>query len=215
MLIFPIGRLNPDLGEFVSTIYSRKFKPQKVQARLVAIRLKSLADEEPADGVLNEAQRFLLALSDVMLRLPQNVLQAPRLAVAVHDKATRPNDSNVMPHPVSLALIRLKTVTARPEQVGYEVHVRGEAAIAAALVKSLQKCSPGDDIFVATPHRIQRQAVKAALKRDDVDSLAEAMGSITIGAPISESGQVTVDTVERLQGNVSNKFDIPTLICVL
>jgi superfamily I DNA and/or RNA helicase len=106
-----------------------------------------------------------------------------------------------VPHPISLALIRLQTVTSRPEQIGYELHVRGEAAIAASLVKSLQKCSPDEDIFVATPHRIQRQAVKAALDSGEVDYLVDAMKGMKIAG---NTGKVVVDTVERLQGDMTN-----------
>ncbi|KIM82593.1 hypothetical protein PILCRDRAFT_467993 [Piloderma croceum F 1598] len=132
-----------------------------------------------------------------MLRQPQALLQPPRLDAMVNDSGTQVVDFNAMPHPISLALIRLQTVTSRPEQVGYEVHVRGEATIAASLVKSLRKCSPGEDIFVATPHRIQRQAVKAALESEE-DSLVHAMQDMNIAA---NAGNVVVDTVERLQGS--------------
>ena len=200
-MTFQLIRLNPDLGEFVSTIYSRAFKPQKVQARQVATRLKSLNIDEESDGTTQEVQRFLLALSDVMLRQPQALLQPPRLDVTVHKTSTQAVDLSAVPHPISLALIRLQTITSRPEQVGYEVHVRGEAAIAASLVNSLRKCSPSEDIFVATPHRIQRQAVKAALNSGKVDSLVNAMQGMDISA---DTGKVVVDTVERLQGEKIN-----------
>jgi hypothetical protein len=186
----------------VSTIYSRAFKHQKVQARQVATRLKSLNIDDESDETTQEVQRFLLALSDVMLRQPQALLQPPRLDAMVNDSGTQVVDFNAVPHPISLALIRLQTVTSRPEHVGYEVHVRGEATIAASLVKSLRKCSPGEDIFVATPHRIQRQAVKAALDSEE-DSLVHAMQSMNIAA---NTGNVVVDTVERLQGEKTD-FD--------
>lgn len=129
-----------------------------------------------------------------MLRQPQALLQPPRL---VRETVSQVVDLAAMPHPISLALIRLQTVTSRPEQVGYEIHVRGEAVIAASLVKSLRQCFPDEDIFVATPHRIQRQAVKAALDSGDADSLVEAMQCMNISA---NTGKVVVDTVERLQG---------------
>lgn len=155
-----------------------------------------------SDEITQEVQHFLLALSDVMLRRPQTLLQPPRLDNTVNKTGTQVVDLSVLPHhPISLALIRLETVTSRPEQVGYEVHVRGEAAIAAALVKSLRKCFPTEDIFVATPHRIQRQAVKAALDSGEVDSLVHAMADMDITVP---AGKVVIDTVERLQGEKSN-----------
>jgi len=186
----------------VSTIYSRAFKPQKVQARQVATRLKSLVIDEESHETTQEVQRFLLALSDVMLRQPQALLQPPRLDAMLEETGAQVVDFSAVPHPISLALIRLQTVTSRPEQIGYEVHVRGEAVIAASLVKSLRKCSPGEDIFVATPHRIQRQAVKAALDSRKVDSLVDAMQGMDIAA---NTGKVVVDTIERLQGEKANR----------
>jgi hypothetical protein len=136
-----------------------------------------------------------------MLRQPQALLQPPRLDVLVDKTGAQAVDLSAVPHPISLALIRLQTVTSRPEQIGYELHVRGEAAIAASLVKSLQKCSPDEDIFVATPHRIQRQAVKAALDSGEVDYLVDAMKGMKIAG---NTGKVVVDTVERLQGDMTN-----------
>ncbi|KAJ7188762.1 hypothetical protein C8R46DRAFT_1055706 [Mycena filopes] len=206
-------RLNPDLGEFVSTIYSRAFKPQKVQARQLATQLKSIEQDIGQDfgvapRVLRDVQNFLLALSDVMLRKPQTVLRAPPIAHARQKPAieTTVVDSLLAtPTPISLALVRLQTESARPEGVGYEAHVRGEAALAAALITSIRRCSPGEDIFVATPHRIQRQAVKTALERVRVSELAAEMAGLGLGEESAEGtahvGTVTVDTVERLQGS--------------
>ncbi|KAJ7772068.1 hypothetical protein DFH07DRAFT_214825 [Mycena maculata] len=201
-------RLNPDLGEFVSTIYSRAFKPQKVQAKQLAIDLKSIEQDVGKDlgvqpQVLRDVQNFLLALSDVMLRKPQTILCPPPItlnrstAIEVPDALT--------PTPISLALVKLQTESSQPEGVGYEAHVRGEAALAAALIISIQRCSPGEDIFVATPHRIQRQAVKAALieaqqSEDDLVREMEALGLEELVNSLP-SGTVTVDTVERLQGS--------------
>ena len=170
-----------------------------MQARQVATRLKSLNIDDKSDETTQEVQRFLLALSDVMLRQPQTLLQPPRLDVMVHQTSTQVTDLSAVPHPISLALIRLETSTSHLEQIGYEVHIRGEAVIAATLVKSLRKCFPSEDIFVATPHRIQRQAVKAALASGEVDSLVDAMQGMNITA---STGKVVVDTVERLQGEM-------------
>ena len=211
-----ILRLNPDLGEFVSTIYSRAFKPQKSQARQLAAALKSISDYLGKDlgvqpDVLKDVQAFLLALSDVMLRQPQALLLPPPYvgtgSVALPSdsmKSTETPDLITTPHQISLVLIRLQTRTNRFEGVSYEVHVRGEAAVAAALVTSICRCSPGDDIFVATPHRIQRQAVKAALAQlHDEDPLVDAMEKMNIGVQSSRDvrlGKITVDTIERLQG---------------
>lgn len=136
-----------------------------------------------------------------MLRHPQNLLQPPHLDTITNGIDAQAMDISAVPHPISLALIRLQTITTHPDQVAYEVHVRGEAAIAAALVKLLRRSSPSEDIFVATPHRIQRQAVKAALDFEEA-SLINAMQRINITADASVVGKVTVDTVERLQGSV-------------
>ncbi|KAJ7686577.1 hypothetical protein B0H17DRAFT_1204242 [Mycena rosella] len=199
-------RLNPDLGEFVSTIYSRAFKPQKVQAKQLATQFKSIERDLGKDlgvqpDVLRGAQNFLLALSNVMLRKPQTVLSPPPI-ILDHPKTLVAPDS-LTPTPISLALVRLQTESSRPEGVGYEAHVRGEAALAAALITSLRRCSPGEDIFVATPHRIQRQAVKAALQQVRLSELVNGMEGLELEASPDgpHAGTVTVDTVERLQGS--------------
>lgn len=160
--------------------------------------------EGVTDLVLMEVKTFLLALGDVMLRQPQAVLQRPRLETMSHGIVPQPMDLTVIPRPISLAMIRLQTTSRCPEQLGYEVHVKGEARVAAALVQSLRKSSPGDDIFVATPHRVQRQAVKAALKSAEEDDLVGAMLGLNISSQPADVGRVTVDTVERLQGKCTH-----------
>lgn len=188
------------MGEFVSTIYSRQFKPQKVQARQLATALKSVEEDRGKELgvdtiVLGAIQTFLVALSRVMLRHPQTLLRPPTLA----EVAIEHVNLSLTHHPVSLALIKLKTVSQKVDHIGYELHVHGEAAVAAALVASIRRISPHEDIFVATPHRIQREAVKTALLRlkSPQNSLEEAFDRLTVDDP---SGKVTVDTVERLQG---------------
>lgn len=181
-----------------------------MQARQLATRLQSIHDDigkdfGPHKDIQKDVQRFLLALSDVMLRRLQTVLKPPSCTTTIRtptDQAlTTPGRIDLTPHPISLALIRLRTYTSRPERAGYEVHVRGEAALAAALVTSIRRCSPDDDIFVATPHRVQRQAVNAALRlaRVEEGNLASMMQGMTLG-PDTGLDKVTVDTVERLQG---------------
>ncbi|KAJ7496852.1 hypothetical protein FB451DRAFT_1209000 [Mycena latifolia] len=199
-------RLNPDLGEFVSTIYSRAFKPQKVQAKQLATELKSVERDIGQDlgvppQVLRDAQNFLLALSDVMLRKPQIVLSPPPITLDRQTTIVPPD--LLTPTPISLALLRLQTESGRPEGVGYEAHVRGEAALAAALITSIRRCSPDEDIFVATPHRIQRQAVKAALEKVQLNELVNEMQDLELESSPNNppSGRVIVDTVERLQGS--------------
>ncbi|KAF8146876.1 AAA domain-containing protein [Mycena galopus ATCC 62051] len=135
-----------------------------------------------------------------MLRKPQNVLRPPPITLRNPTTAIDTGDS-LTPTPISLALVRLQTESSRPEGVGYEAHVRAEAVLAAALITSITRCSPGEDIFVATPHRIQRQAVRAALARARTSDLADAMGALDLDGSPERAGTVTVDTVERLQGS--------------
>lgn len=102
---------------------------------------------------------------------------------------------------ISLTLVTLNARYAEPEQVGYEMHIRGEALFAAGLVRLLQVAAPDETIFVATPHRVQRQAVKDALLTS-VDDLTAAVEALDIGGGESDTKRkkVVVDTIERLQG---------------
>lgn len=137
---------------------------------------------------------FLTSLSRVMLNQAQTDLVAPE----IHSKQPGTSEDISLPHrPVSLALIRLKTWSKHTRDISYELHVQAEAALAACLVLCLQQCSPQDDIFVATPHRIQREAVKAALSRSRDSRLDAAFMRLRIG---DDGPKITVDTIERLQG---------------
>jgi hypothetical protein len=151
--------------------------------------------------VLEDVRQFLLALSAVMRREDQCLLRPPRLQTVIVDRSA---GIRLSPLAVSLALINLQTHASYPEKVGDEVHVRGEAAVAAALVCLIRQCSPGDNIFVATPHRIQRQAVKAAIAsmRPSGEALVAATENMQISSniPADPPPKVVVDTVERLQG---------------
>lgn len=201
-------RLNPDLGEFVSTIYSRQFKPQKVQARQLAVALKRAEDTVIeglwiSEGVSEAVRRFLMSLSNVMLRKPQNLLKPPWLQLTPEETTGITTNLTLSHQPISLALIRLKTWSIVSNHVAYEMHVHGEAAVAASLVEFIRKCSPDDNIFVATPHRIQREAVKNALQQSRRHTpLQEGFRNLKLGLH-SVGGQVTVDTIERLQGGLS------------
>ncbi|KAF9486003.1 hypothetical protein BDN70DRAFT_794739 [Pholiota conissans] len=201
-------RLNPDLGEFISTIYARRFRPQKGQARQLAMALKSLSSisNETLIGiqptVTDKVQSFLVALSHVMLNQPQDILVEPEIHSIAPTVSSEPGavfDTSLMHRPVSLSLIRLQT-TSLTDHVGYESHVHVEAAVAASLVKLLQSCSPDEDIFVATPHRIQREAVNAALSRVKQERIKGNLDKGFQRLSTSRS-KVTVDTVERLQGS--------------
>ncbi|EIN06561.1 hypothetical protein PUNSTDRAFT_121729 [Punctularia strigosozonata HHB-11173 SS5] len=204
-------RLNPDLGDFVSTIYSRAFKPQKVQVQTLATHLGNIRGlhvqcRPGLEDVLESAKSFLVDLSRAMLRKDQPRLRPPVAAAASPtDLLTVPG-----PLPISLAMISLKARTMHSSQLGYEAHVRGEAALAASLIYWLRKSCPDDSIFVATPHRIQRYAVKEALKsmkslESDEDELAQAMTTLAVSD--ATTTQVTIDTVERLQGLESTWAD--------
>uniref|UniRef100_A0A8H7Y8T0 DNA2/NAM7 helicase-like C-terminal domain-containing protein n=1 Tax=Psilocybe cubensis TaxID=181762 RepID=A0A8H7Y8T0_PSICU len=202
-------RLNPDLGEFVSTIYSRQFKPQKFQARQLAAALGTLAEggcqyPNPSvqQNITSAVQKFFVALSDVMLRRPQSVLAEPEVH-SINPFALLKGTSQlaVAHRPVSLSLIQLRSWSAHTPLIPYELHVHGEAAVAASLVASLQKCCPNDDIFVATPHRIQREAVKAALTRANSQLPMDVAFEKMHLASGDRKPNVIVDTIERLQGS--------------
>lgn len=137
-----------------------------------------------------------------MFKLPQSLLTAPEVqstTIQIPGIEELPLERR----PVSLALIRLRSWAPRTQFITYESHVHAEAAVAAALVTLLRKCSPNEDVFVATPHRIQREAVNAALARiemKDINTLTAEMGRMKLQSIYTKSSKVTVDTVERLQG---------------
>ena len=213
--------MNQDLGDFVATIYSRAFHAQKSQRRHIATALKAMLDlvdpeiDDSANSIDCSAREFLLSIAQAMLGLPQTTLSPPPGSASPTLTATQlsiPSDPTLAPRPISLALLRLSATSRRPEQTGYEAHVRGEAAAAVALVRWLREACPEETVFVATPHRIQRHAVREALRfgtgnvsgEDDTeDGLAEAMEGLTVDAKDAPQEMVVVDTVERLQGIAS------------
>ncbi|KAF7315521.1 AAA-12 domain-containing protein [Mycena indigotica] len=178
-------RLNPDLGRFIETIYPRAFKPQKLQSAQLGALLSTLENDIDDDTnqskfeVMRNVRKYLLDLALVMKGgTPPATLKVPRVL----------DPGNATARAISLALIRLQGTTRYAAGIGYEAHVRGEAVLAAALVTSLQRCCPDEDIFVAVPYRIQRQLVMKALK-----GRVKSHGEQVEG--------VVVDTVERLQGS--------------
>ena len=213
-----MGRLNQDLGDFVSTIYSRAFEPQKWQIRSLATALRLIHNDLSENFGLNShfiepVQWFLLALANAMTRQPQTIITKPKIPPS---ERKIKDDLDTAFNPISLALVRLKTLTISADGISYEAHVRAEAAIAVSFVVSLQRVFPNDDIFVAAPHRIQRQTVTAMLSKiethipvtkPDDDDLVEAFEQFHIGGGKRStkrkgSRKIRVDTVERLQGTV-------------
>ncbi|KAK1230547.1 hypothetical protein PQX77_006347 [Marasmius sp. AFHP31] len=212
---FNLKRIS-DLGEFIEIIYSKAFVPQKSQTRQLAtalnrVRYDLICNFGLDEHVVEKAQLFLLALSCVLARHPQATLTQPLVRTKKPASAARlvraDSDHSVGEHmPVSLTLVRLK-VGEGIEEVSYEAHVKAEAMLAAALVLQLQRCLPGEDIFVATPHRVQRQAVWAALRsakpqksEDTLEILLEGLSLEEATEPTKKKGKLIVDTVERLQG---------------
>ncbi|KAF7428775.1 hypothetical protein PC9H_008007 [Pleurotus ostreatus] len=220
-------RLNPDLGEFISTIYRRSFKPQKAQERELGKFFQTIRPQLGQDigiplGIADAIRHFLLALSNVMQRKPQELLLPPTIGQADDPSVPASSMDHLSskaldePHlPVSLAMIQLETTASRLESTGYEGHVRAEAAVAAALVASIQSCMPEASIFVATPYRVQRQAVRNILKKThfphspsgskmkangSVDQLVDATRRMKLSETPISMKNVTVDTIERLQG---------------
>jgi hypothetical protein len=177
----------------------------KSHADDLARELRLWLDSTVSDDMVKEqARRFLLSLASAMdTKSSQSMdLRPPR--VPPTGQAAKGDRSQL----TSLALIRTQfSVSHLP----YESHVEAEARLAAALVLLLQDTFGVDkSIFVATPHRIQRAAVRQALKlsdqtiaqgpapdgeQADIDNLTDLMEGLKVS-----HNNLRVDTVERLQG---------------
>lgn len=177
----------------------------KSHADDLARELRLWLDSTHSDDMVKEqARRFLLSLANAMdIKSSRSTdLRPPR--VPPTGQVAKGDGGQL----TSLALIRTRfSVSHLP----YESHVEAEARLAAALVLLLQDTFGVDkSIFVATPHRIQRTAVRQALKmsgqaiaqgpapdgeQDEMDNLTGLME----GLKVSHSN-LRVDTVERLQG---------------
>ena len=202
-LIRDINRLNEDLSDFISTIYDKKLKPQKKHTNKIAKMLLRLSethkDGSPMTKVESDARDFLVCIARAMLRRQQSLLRPPR-TISTGNKTTDAIEPFQL---ISLALIQLCARNIRPELSGMEAYVRGEAALAAALVRWLQLVAPNESIFVATPHRIQRHSVREALRsaRKDAD-LTNLFENLRLSEKSNNVKErtVIVDTIERLQG---------------
>jgi hypothetical protein len=201
-------RLNADLGEFVELIYSRRFKPMKTHDGDIARELKLWLEYsmDSGDMVREQARCFLLSLADAMdTKSPRSTdLRPPRIPPTA--QIAKGDGSQ----PLSFVLIRTRfSVSHLP----YESHVKAEARLAVALVLLLREAFGVDkNIFVATPHRIQRAAVSQALA---LSGQTTAQGPAPDGEqdptadPTDPTGRLKVshenlrvDTVEKLQGTL-------------
>ena len=168
-------------------------------ARQLRLRLDSMVCR---DMVEEQARGFLMSLANAMDTKSSRpmVLRPPRVPPTA--QVAKADGSR----PISLALIRTRfSVPHLP----YERHVKAEARLAAALVRLLRDTFGADEsIFVATPHRIQRAAVRQALTfpiaqgptpdggEDEMDGLTDKMARLRV----SLDDNLRVDTIERLQG---------------
>jgi AAA domain len=188
--------------------------------------LLSLEESPNETPLQSHVRELLISLGKVMLDKKQSSFTRPS-----RNPLPLPDSAGIYHRDISLALISLNISQDGNFHYGLEAHVKAEAALAVALVYQLRKCAPHETIFVATPHRIQRQAVRLALSQtklvaapeDDDLLVANAMKLVSLDEPvgldknvngkgipvvfsrvIGKTGtraEVTVDTVERLQGS--------------
>ena len=168
-------------------------------ARELRLRLDSMVFR---DMVEEQARHFLMSLANAMdtKSSQPTVLRPPRVLPTA--QVAKVDGSR----PISLALIRTRFLAPH---LPYERHVKAEAGLAAALVRLLRDTfGVAESIFVATPHRIQRAAVRQALtfpitqgrapdgEEDEMDALTDKMARLRV----SLDDNLRVDTIERLQG---------------
>ncbi|CAG8623386.1 5252_t:CDS:2, partial [Acaulospora colombiana] len=199
--------LNPDLGEFIQLIYAKKFIAEKSQNAEIAESLQLWLDTEVhEDDAMEQARQFLLNIANAMAQKkhPPNPLIPPRVSTFIRQK-----DQIRQHRSVSLALVKLQVRCS--SGIPYEMHVKAEARLAAALVHWLRESfGVEESIFVACPHRIQRSAVRQAILSSDeacrldepqeagLDNDVEGLTSAVDALHVSERG-LKIDTVERLQ----------------
>jgi hypothetical protein len=201
--------LDEDLANFVSLIYARNFTQYKNQSRQIARQLRLLDDPSTP---ITDAGKFLVALGHAMLHPDQQstefVIHPPKHRNKT-SRCTQARSDDTLATPVSLALVRIEDASTSATEISYETHVRGEAAVAADFVRCLRRACPGKSIFVATPHRIQRQAVREALSKHQgnsqtsiIDEVIEELSYLDMEEQLEqrEESEIVVDTIERLQG---------------
>ncbi|PVG00252.1 P-loop containing nucleoside triphosphate hydrolase protein [Serendipita vermifera] len=202
-------RLNPDLGEFVQLIYAKKFKSEKSQKADIAESLQLWLDTDASeDDVMEQARQFLLNLANAMAHRKDRPykLIPPRISNIVPQKGQRRQHRSA-----SLAMIKLQVSCS--SSIPYEMHVKAEARLAAALVHWLiESFGVEESIFVACPHRIQRSAVRQAILSSDEASRLDEAQDAELGNDIDNltatmdklhlsERALRIDTVERLQGS--------------
>ncbi|KDR81135.1 hypothetical protein GALMADRAFT_60592 [Galerina marginata CBS 339.88] len=179
-------RLNPDLSDFISTIYPQPLRSQKLQSRELASLLASLSVYNTANYPLEpltliNAQYFLITLSRVITEENEQVqdLRSPEIKLS-------PATNSATSRWASLTLMKLNSHSRQAKCCTYEAQVELEVELAVSLVVLLKQCAPHYSIFVVTPHRFQRESVKRRIR--------------SIASNISPS-DIVIETVERLQGS--------------
>ncbi|KDR81269.1 hypothetical protein GALMADRAFT_61308 [Galerina marginata CBS 339.88] len=200
----------------ISTIYSHRFNTQKSQGNHLAIALANIStDFKPLPmmptSILSDAHEFGLSLSDIVNGRPQIRLHRP-----YHTERPDSPIQNIYRSPcyqmVSLTLIRLLNTQSHLQRIEYERWAHWEAMLAVALVYHIRQSSPDDGIFIATPHRLQREVVKTLLSKIDVSPKDQTIDTALQNMSISTKQPkcyITVDTIERLQGS-----EAPFVICL-
>jgi hypothetical protein len=178
--------LNEDLGDFISTIYLHKFEPQKIQKEHIGQHLSNLLPvASTAPELVRSASTFLSYIGRAIRGQACGQLKRPKL-----------NPTGRTAQPISLALLRIRATGSRLQQAGYEAHVRGEATLAAALVRAIRRACPNESIFVATPHRIQKQAVQRALATSAANHVRFEDTAAAEGTDDEDEDAVFHDTVD-------------------
>ncbi|GAA94384.1 uncharacterized protein L969DRAFT_199954 [Mixia osmundae IAM 14324] len=174
-------RLNPDLASFVSTIYTRRFVSMKRRAHdQVARRLQLHLDR-----LARSPTRVLFSnIACAMQGLPSTLTKPFR---------TAPISAELH---ASLINIDLSQASARSPAGCAESEAQWIARIAHILLDAVDDAT----VFVACPHRKQRQAVRQAFAQASQASqnLSDLVGSLTLEE--TRASRIKIETIERLQG---------------
>ncbi|EJD55311.1 P-loop containing nucleoside triphosphate hydrolase protein [Auricularia subglabra TFB-10046 SS5] len=191
-------RLNPDLSDFVSTIYRRKMTAMKSETKHTGEALRALRG-------LHDGDDIALLLADLGDAMTAKSRTHSRIARPERPFRSADEVADAQHRSTSLALLRLAARDG-PDRSSYESHIRLEADVTARLIGYLRRAFPNSSVFVACPHRVQRTAVRQALAQrsnsPDLDNLTNALSRMNLQTATNGRGQrdITIDTVERLQG---------------